>query len=151
MDSDSDSEYEQVANYEFATELTPEELALGEELKKSQMRKNMIIDDSFNRNMHDDDKYAPDFFKEYEDKFVLRSGIDQHISKKSVSWFCFYFIASIHAFHQIQLCCRIFMREIDPFKKPFFDLRNYFYIASQFFRTLLLIRFLKKLGSWRNF
>ena len=85
VDSDSDSEYEQVANYEFATELTPEELALGEELKKSQMRKNMIIDDSFNRNMHDDDKYAPDFFKEYEDKFVLRSGVDQHISKKSVS------------------------------------------------------------------
>jgi len=85
VDSDSDSEYEQVANYEFATELTPEELALGEELKKSQMRKNMIIDDSFNRNMHDDDKYAPDFFKEYEDKFVLRSGIDQHISKKSIA------------------------------------------------------------------
>ena len=95
VDSDSDSDYEQAANYEFATELTPEGLALGEELVKSQMNRNRIIDSSFNRNMHDDDQYAPDFFKEYEDKFVFRSGINQHISKKSVSFLLYYYMPCI--------------------------------------------------------
>ena len=84
-DTDSDSEEDCVNNYEFATELTPEGLALGEQLNKSEMKKGQIVDCSFNRNMHDDNQFYPDFYQQHVDKYVNRTGLDQHITKKDVS------------------------------------------------------------------